>query len=79
MLQPSPDGQRSAILPHPHRSENLEVHRTFLPAKEQVTPVMCAHAYLAVTAAHAEKGALNPIGTGSSHSPWARSAVSWHT
>ena len=45
----------------------------------QITLVMCAHAYLAVTAAQAEKGTLNPSGVGLSHSPWVRSAVSWHT
>lgn len=44
-----------------------------------ITLVMCAHAYLAVTAAQAEKGAPKPIRRGLSHSPWARSAVSWHT
>jgi SRSO17 transposase len=44
-----------------------------------ITLVMCAHAYLAVTATHAEKGDTKPPDKDSSHSPWARSAVSWHT
>ncbi|MET8282193.1 transposase [Micromonospora sp. NPDC005174] len=43
-----------------------------------ITLVLCAHAYLAVTAAHAKKGAPNPT-TASSLSPSARSAVCWHT
>ncbi|MEU7591400.1 IS701 family transposase, partial [Micromonospora sp. NPDC049230] len=43
-----------------------------------ITLVLCAHAYLAVTAAHAKKGALNPM-TASYPSPMARSDVSWHT
>ncbi|MEV4846739.1 IS701 family transposase [Micromonospora matsumotoense] len=43
-----------------------------------ITLVLCAHAYLAVTAAQAKKGAPNPM-TASSPSPSARSAVSWHT
>jgi hypothetical protein len=41
--------------------------------------VMVAHAFLAVTAATAEKGALQGIGTASYPSPSARSDVSWHT
>ncbi|MBB5115181.1 SRSO17 transposase [Micromonospora echinospora] len=44
----------------------------------RITLVLCAHAYLAVTAAQAKKGALNPM-TASLRSPSARSAVSWHT
>ncbi|MEV0136289.1 IS701 family transposase [Dactylosporangium sp. NPDC050688] len=44
-----------------------------------ITLVMVAHAFLAVTAATAEKGALQGIGTASSPSPSARSDVSWHT
>jgi SRSO17 transposase len=39
---------------------------------------MWAHAYLAVTAA-ASKGAATPDETNSSHSPSAKSEVSWHT
>ncbi|WP_425462209.1 IS701 family transposase [Micromonospora pisi] len=44
-----------------------------------ITLVMVAHAYLAVTAAHAEKGDPNPPGGDSSLLPSARSDVSWHT
>ena len=44
-----------------------------------ITLVMVAHAFLAITAATAEKGALQGIGTASSRSPSARSDVSWHT
>jgi SRSO17 transposase len=46
-----------------------------------ITLAMCAHAYLAVTAAHAEKGdpPTDPTAKDSSHSPSARSDVSWHT
>lgn len=44
-----------------------------------ITLVLVAHAYLAVTTAHAQKGTPIPIMNGSSHSPSARSAVSWHT
>ncbi|MFF0123387.1 IS701 family transposase [Micromonospora arida] len=44
-----------------------------------ITLVLCAHAYLAVTAAHAKKGAPNPTRTASFRSPSARSDVSWHT
>ncbi len=43
-----------------------------------MTLALCAHAYLAVTAAHAKNGAPNPI-TASHPSPSARSDVSWHT
>ncbi|WP_093408105.1 IS701 family transposase [Micromonospora sediminimaris] len=43
-----------------------------------ITLVLCAHAYLAVTAAQAKKGALDPM-TASSLSPSARFDVSWHT
>ena len=44
-----------------------------------ITLVMVAHAFLAITAAAAEKGALQPTGTVSFPSPSARSDVSWHT
>ncbi|MFG2052379.1 IS701 family transposase [Micromonospora sp. NPDC048935] len=44
-----------------------------------ITLVLCAHAYLAVTATHAKKGAPNPTRTASSLSPSARSDVCWHT
>lgn len=43
-----------------------------------ITLVLCAHAYLTVTAAQAKKGAPNPM-TASFRSPSARSDVSWHT
>jgi SRSO17 transposase len=42
-----------------------------------ITLAMLAHAFLAVTAANAEKGALPP-NQASSHSPSARYDVSWH-
>ncbi|WP_433394022.1 IS701 family transposase [Micromonospora sp. KLBMP9576] len=44
-----------------------------------ITLVLCAHAYLAVTAAQAKKGAPHPTTTASFPSPSARSAVCWHT
>jgi SRSO17 transposase len=44
-----------------------------------ITLAMVAHAFLAVTAANAEKGATKQNGTASSASPSARSDVSWHT
>lgn len=44
-----------------------------------ITLVMVAHAFLAITAAQAEKGAANQNGRASSPSPSARSDVSWHT
>ncbi|XXG09514.1 IS701 family transposase [Micromonospora sp. SH-82] len=43
-----------------------------------ITLVLCVHAYLAVTAAQAKKGAPNPM-TASFRSPSARSDVCWHT
>ncbi|MET7951636.1 IS701 family transposase [Micromonospora sp. NPDC005324] len=43
-----------------------------------ITLVLCAHAYLAVTAAQAKIGAPNPM-MASFLSPSARSDVSWHT
>ena len=43
-----------------------------------ITLVLCAHTYLAVTAAQAKKGAPN-LTMASFRSPSARSAVSWHT
>ncbi|WP_426514690.1 IS701 family transposase [Dactylosporangium sp. McL0621] len=44
-----------------------------------ITLVMVAHAFLAVTATNAEKGAMSQNGTASSASPSVRSDVSWHT
>lgn len=44
-----------------------------------ITLVLCAHAYLAVTAAHAKRGNLNLIMNTSCPTASARSAVSWHT
>lgn len=44
-----------------------------------VTLVMVAHAFLAITAANAEKGATPPNRTASSASPSPRSDVCWHT
>ncbi|MEH1125780.1 hypothetical protein [Micromonospora sp. CPCC 206061] len=40
---------------------------------------MITTAFLAITAANAEKGAAPPNGTASSASPSARFDVSWHT
>ncbi|WP_327034868.1 IS701 family transposase [Micromonospora ureilytica] len=44
-----------------------------------ITLVLCAHAYLAVTAPHVKKGVSNPTRTASFPSPSARSDVCWHT
>jgi SRSO17 transposase len=44
-----------------------------------ITLVMVAHAFLAIIAATAEKGALQAVGTASSLSLSARPDVSWHT
>ncbi|MFG1849464.1 IS701 family transposase, partial [Micromonospora carbonacea] len=44
-----------------------------------ITLVLWAHAYLAVTTAHAKRGTQNLIMNSSCPSVSARSAVSWHT
>jgi SRSO17 transposase len=44
-----------------------------------ITLAMLAHAFLAVTAAAAKKGAAEPTSAGSFHSPSPKCVVSWHT
>jgi len=54
--------------------------RGYRPWYRHITLAMCAHAFLAVTAAAAaEKGAPDPTATGSSRSPSPRFDVCWHT
>jgi hypothetical protein len=53
--------------------------RRYVPWYRHITLAMCAHAFLAVTAAAVKKGALDPSRTDLFRSPSRKLDVCWHT